>query len=193
MTFVRVGRGRPVTVFAPGEFHDEPRAMAQLRDAAHGVRGTRILFDYEHSGHFDEVPPLRRQAERDAAEFLAVARAHSASQAMGISRGARAVLGAVAEEPALFERVVLALPPGGNAVGYFREWLAGLTPDRSLLAAEVLVLGLLGDRWHPAVVAEAWAKKLGARLLVFDQRVDPAAYERLAEEARTFLSADRRQ
>ena len=128
MTFVRVGRGQPVTVLAPGEFHDERRAIAQLRDAAHGVRGTRILFDYERSGYFEEVPPLRRQAERDAAEVSAVAHAHRSSRAMGISRGARAVLGAVAEEPALFERVVLALPPGGNAVGFFREWLAGLTP-----------------------------------------------------------------
>ena len=190
MTLVRVGRGRPVTVFAPGEFHDEPRAIAQLRDAAEGVRGTRILFDYERSGYFDDLPRIRRQAERDAAELLAVAHAHSASRAMGISRGARAVLGAVADEPALLERVVLALPPGGNAVGYFREWLAGLTPGGSPLAGDVLVLGLRGDRWHPAVVAEEWAGLLGAELLLFDQKDDPDARERLVDAARTFLNAD---
>jgi hypothetical protein len=111
MTLVRVGRGEPVTVFAPGEFHDEQQAIAQLRAVADGVCGTRLLFDYERSGYFKDVPPLRRQAERDAAEVLAVAHRRRASQALGISRGARAVLGAVAEEPGLFSRVVLALPP----------------------------------------------------------------------------------
>ena len=192
MALVRVGRGQPVTLFAPGEFHDGQRALAQLRDAAQGVRGTRLLFDYEQSGYFDQVPPLRRQAERDAAEVLVVADVHGASQAMGISRGARAVLGAVAEEPARFERVVLALPPGGNAVGYFREWLAGLTPGRSPVAGDVLVVGLRGDRWHPAVVAEEWARRLAAELLVFDKKADPDAPRRVHEAARTFLNAGRR-
>src|SRR5947209_14212043 len=119
MAFVTVGRGRPVTVLAPGEFHDREVGLDQLQQLAADVRGTRLLFYYERSGHFDEVPPLRRQADRDAAEVLALAGAARASRAAGISRGARAVLGALAEEPAGFDKVALILPPGGNAVGYF--------------------------------------------------------------------------
>ena len=189
MTLVRIGRGKPITLFAPGEFHDYDRAIAQLRDAADGVRGTRVLFDYEKSGHFDDVPPLRRQAERDAAEVALVAQRTGASRALGISRGARAVLGAVAEDPTMFDRLVFALPPGGNAVGYFREWLSALEPGRSPVAARVLVLGLGGDRWHPTTVAEAWADKLGAELVVLDQRTDPNARDRLHHVAREFLNS----
>src|SRR5438270_7960046 len=100
MSAVRLGRGRPLTLFAPGEFRDPESGIDQLQQLAADVRGTRLLFYYERSGHFDEVPPLRRQADRDAAEVLALAGAARASRAAGISRGARAVLGALAEEPA---------------------------------------------------------------------------------------------
>ena len=188
MGLVRAGRGKPVTLFAPGEFHDYGRAIAQLQEAAAGVRGTRLLFDYEQSGFFDEVPPLRRQAERDAVEVLTVAKHGKATRALGISRGARAVLGAVAEEPAAFERIVLVSPPGGNAVGYFREWLAALKPGQSPVTGEVLVLGLRGDRYHPAAVAEEWAERLGAELAVFDKRGDPPGDEAVRQAAADFLN-----
>src|SRR5688572_16240738 len=189
MGLVRVGRGKPLTLFAPGEFPDHEQSLAQLRQAAAEVRGTRLLFSYERSGHFHKVPPLRRQAERDAAEVLAVAAHTGASQAFGISRGARAMLGALAEDPEVFEKVVLALPPGGNAVGYFREWLAGLTPGQFVAGVDILILGMRGDSYHPANVAEAWAERLGAQLHVFDKRGDPPGVENLRRRATEFLNA----
>lgn len=189
MALVRVGRGKPITLFAPGESRDPEQGIVQLRQAAANVRGTRLLFYYEQSGHFDEVPPLRRQAERDAAEILAVAEHHGASRALGVSRGARAILGALAEDPDAFERVVLVRPPGGNAVGYFREWLAGLTPGQANVGADILILGVRGDSFHPARVAEEWADRLGAHLEVFEKRGDPPGSARLQSAATDFLNA----
>lgn len=93
MTVLRAGRGRPVTLFVPGEGRGpSPSApmIAAVRWFAQDVRGTRLSFYYEESGHFDRVPPLRRQAERDAEEARVVADAGGATRALGISRGARA-------------------------------------------------------------------------------------------------------
>ena len=189
MGFVRVGRGQPVTLFAPGEFREPDQGIAQLQHAAADVRGTRLLFYYEQSGYFPEVPPLRRQAERDAAEVLALTHGRRATRALGISRGARAVLGALADDPTAFERVVLVLPPGGNAVGYFREWLRNLAPGHSPVTAAVQVLGMRGDSAHPARVAEEWAHQLGAQLAVFDKRGVDAGPDALRRAATEFLNA----
>jgi hypothetical protein len=63
-----------------------------------------------------------------------------------------------------------------------------LTPGRSPVEAHVLVLGLLGDRWHPAAVAEEWARRLRAELLVFDLKAEPDAREHLEDAARAFLN-----
>lgn len=189
MALLRVGRGKPITLFAPAEFRDQEQGIAQVGQAAANVLGTRLLFYYEQSGYFHEVPPLRRQAERDAAEVLAVAARSGATHTLGISRGARAILGALAEDPEAFEKVVLVLPPGGNAVGYFREWLAGLTPGASPVSADLLILGMRGDSFHPARVAEEWAERLGAHLEVFDKRGDPPGSEKLRRAAADFLNA----
>jgi pimeloyl-ACP methyl ester carboxylesterase len=153
-----------VTVIAPGGRTGERRAESVQAFAA-GVDGTKISFDYQHSGHFDRLASIRREAERDAAEILALANEHSATRAIGISRGARAVIGVLAEDPARFERLVLVLPPGGRAAGRYSSWLAsrgGAGVPR--LAADVLVIGVRGDRGHPLRVAEERAERLDAQL-----------------------------
>jgi hypothetical protein len=146
------------------------------------VRGTRLSFYHEESGHFDRVPPLRRQAERDAEEARLVADAGGATRALGISRGARALVGMLARDPGRFERVVLVVPPGDlrpPALSY-RVWLDSLPAAASGPPApktEFLVLGLKGDRGHPARAAEEWAGRLGARLEIFPGRGAVPQYE----------------
>jgi pimeloyl-ACP methyl ester carboxylesterase len=130
------------------------------------VAGTKIGFTYEQSGHFDAFTRIRRQAERDAAEVRAVADEHGITRAIGFSRGARAIVGALADGPDLFERVALVIPPGGTAAGKYSTWL----DSRPTLAAEVLVLGTRGDQDHPARVATAWAEQLGARVEILGSR-----------------------
>jgi 3-oxoadipate enol-lactonase len=157
----RDGRGRPVTVFAPGE----RVPVDETRRRATGLRGTRLFFEYEGIPQPwpDGVRP-RRQADRDADEVLAVADAYDASRAVGFSRGARAIVGLLAEQPDRFERIALVLPPGGNAVGRY----TALLRSPAHVPAEILVVGQRGDRGHPAAVAREWAERLGAHLEVFD-------------------------
>jgi hypothetical protein len=131
------GRGRPFTLFAPGGQGEDLETRMQYADQ---VKGTKIGFVYEHSGHFEPLAHIRREAERDAAEALA-------------------------EDQALFERVALVIPPGGRAAGKYSDWLTSLTiAGRRELAAEILVVGNRGDQGHPAGVAQAWAEQLGAHL-----------------------------
>jgi hypothetical protein len=93
------------------------------------------------------------------------------TQAIGFSRGARAIVGALAEDPALFERVALIIPPGGNAAGKYSDWLNSLTgAGRGEMAAEILVVGNVGDQGHTARVAQAWAQRLGAHLEILPSR-----------------------
>ncbi|HXW80974.1 MAG TPA: hypothetical protein VEJ84_15835 [Acidimicrobiales bacterium] len=183
MSVVKHGRGTPFTLFAPGGEGDDLETRMRYADQ---VPGTKIGFAYEGSGHFETLAPIRRQAERDAAELLAVASDHHVTQAIGFSRGARAIVGALAEDPALFERVALVIPPGGSAAGKYSGWLNSLTrAARREIAAEILVVGNRGDRGHPAQVAQAWAEQLGAHLEILPARavyMDPGRVMRLLGE-----------
>jgi hypothetical protein len=168
---VRRGRGRPITVFASGQGAE----IADTEALAAGVRGTQAFFEYDSVAPWaaSDVAPSprrpRREADRDADEVLAVADHYGASRAVGISRGARAIIGALAEEPDRFDRVALVLPPGGHAVGRYAPWLAARAagPPPPPVRADLLVIGQRGDRVHPAALAEQWAQLLPARLEVF--------------------------
>ncbi len=177
MGVVKRGRGRPFTLFAPGGQGED--IETRMRYADH-VAGTKIGFAYERSEHFAPLAHIPRQAERDAAEARAVASDYQATQAIGFSRGARAVVGALAEGPALFTRVALVVPPGGTAAGRYSDWLSSLTSaGRREMTAEILVVGHRGDQGHPARVAQAWAEQLGADLEILPSRAVYTGPERV--------------
>ena len=168
-----------MTLVIPGEGRGESPATQMISAArwfAGDIRGTRLFFYYEESGHFDRVPPLRRQADRDAEEAGLVADVGKATRAVGISRGARAIAGLLAKDPGRFERVVLVVPPGDLRTPSlrYRNWLDSLPNAHRSPApnTEFLVLGLRGDRSHPLRAAEEWAGRLGAPLKVFPARGD---------------------
>ena len=162
MGVVRRGHGKPFTLFAPGGQGEDLENRMQY---ANQVPGTKIGFAYEDSGHFEALARIRRQAEHDAAEARAVAKDHHLTQAIGFSRGARAIVGALAEDPVLFERVALVIPPGGSAAGKYSNWLGSrASTGRGELVAEIIVVGHRGDQEHPTRVAQAWAEQLGAHL-----------------------------
>lgn len=185
MTVVQDERGRPFTLFVPGEGRGPLPSAPMIAAAqwfAQDVQGKRLSFYYEESGYFDRVPPLRRQAERDAAEARIVADAGGATRAFGFSRGARALAGLLAQDPGRFERVVLVVPPGDLRPPplSYRVWLDSLPTAAKGPPApgtEFLVLGLRGDRNHPARAAEEWAGCLGARLELFPGRGTAPQYE----------------
>jgi dienelactone hydrolase len=186
MGVVKRGRGSPFTLFAPGGQGEDLETRMRYADQ---VPGTKIGFAYENSGHFEALARFRRQAERDAAEARAVASDHRVTQAIGFSRGARAILGALAENPALYKRVALVVPPGGNAAGKYSNWLSSLTDaERGEMAVEILVVGNSGDQGHPARVAQAWAQQLGAHLEILPSRAVCTDPERVMSLLADFFS-----
>lgn len=168
MSVVRKGRGRPVTLFAPG--HGRAVDVTEQWVRGLGFTGTRLFFEYERSGHFESTRGIRRQADRDALEVCAVAAEGRATRAVGFSRGARAVVGALIRDTGRFERVVLVWPPGGWAAGDYVSWVGHekVRPERVVQPGpEVLVIAQQIDRDHSIKMAEQWAWALGARLEVF--------------------------
>ena len=175
-----------MTLFAPG---GEGENLVHRMRYAERVRGTKIGFAYEASGHFEAFARIRRQAERDAAEVCAVAEEHHATRAIGFSRGARAIIGALAEDASLFGRIALVIPPGGHAAGKYATWLDSLPTAGGVgLAAEILVVGQRGDQGHPARVAEAWAQQLGAHVELLPSRAVSTDPRRVADLLAEFLN-----
>jgi hypothetical protein len=106
VSVVKHGRGKPFTLFAPGGQGEDLEAGMRYADQ---VPGTKVGFAYKSSWHFEALARIRLEAERDAAEARAVANDHQVTQAIGFSRGAWAIVGVLAEDPALFERVALVI------------------------------------------------------------------------------------
>lgn len=94
MTLV-TGAGSPVTVAA----HGLGMTVEETRPLLSGVPGTKV-FPAAHGCTYADL----------AGDLLAVADAHGASQALGVSMGAGALLRILSEHPARFDRVVLFLP-----------------------------------------------------------------------------------
>ena len=186
MGSVRRGRGRPLTLFAPGGGGENLVDRMRYLDRA---TGTKIGFAYEQSGHGEALARVRRQADRDAAEVRAVAGEHGVTRAVGFSRGARAIVGALAESVNLFERVALVIPPGGHAAGKYATWLESHPSVGSGDGStEVLVVGHRGDQGHPARVAQTWAEQLDAHLELLTSRAVYTDAERVTNLLADFLN-----
>lgn len=99
------GAGSPVTVAA----HGLGASVAETRPLLGGVSGTRVFYAARgHGGSsLPDEPFDYRTLGRDLEQ---VADAHDASQALGVSMGAGALLSLLARRPDRFSRVVLFLP-----------------------------------------------------------------------------------
>lgn len=184
------GSGPPVTVFAGGL----GGTIAETRALGSGVSGTRVFFDFR--GHGDSGVPDDGDWSYAALvrDLRAVADATDATRAVGMSMGAAAILGVLADTPDRFSRTVFYLPaildqprrdaprlPNDRVGGVVPEAVTGLLhalatsrplTDRALLGrvtAPCLVVGQEGDPTHPASIAREIAAALpDARLHVFD-------------------------
>lgn len=157
---VRVtGSGTPVTVFA----HGLVGSVAETRPFGSGVRGTRVFFHFRGYGG-SPPPPPDWSYDHLAADLAQVADAASASQAVGVSLGAGAVLRLVADRPERFERLVLVLPASldeprpavvSRLVGHAAA--AAETGDLPGLRDALLAMQPSAVRARPEVVA--WAER----------------------------------
>jgi pimeloyl-ACP methyl ester carboxylesterase len=100
------GSGTPVTVFAAGL----GGTIAETRTLGSGVEGTRVFFDFRGHGATPAPPDGDWSYGALARDLRTVADATGATRAVGVSMGAAAVLGVLAESPERFERCVLFLP-----------------------------------------------------------------------------------
>jgi len=133
------GSGAPVTVVA----HGLGGSIRETRPLAGGVAGTRVF--YAARGHgaspLGGAPVTYDLLGRDLA---AVADAHGATRALGVSMGAGALLSLLHREPERFARVVLFLPaaldrPRDAAAAERAERLAHALEARDRDAVQALV------------------------------------------------------
>lgn len=110
VSFVVLGDGGPVTVFA----HGLGGSVAETRPLATRVPGTRVLLDFRGHGDSDL---LQGGWDYDtlADDLLSVADLVGATQAVGLSLGAGALLRALSRDPDRFAKVAFVLPAAIDA------------------------------------------------------------------------------
>lgn len=100
------GSGEPVTVFA----HGLTNSCMELAAFTPFAPGTKVRFCFRGHGH-SSTPPRGSYSFADFARDLdAVGAAYGATNAVGTSLGAGALVNLLAGDPARFERVVFLLP-----------------------------------------------------------------------------------
>ena len=112
-----VGEGDPVTVAA----HGLTGSRRDLALMAPLIPGTKVLFDFRGHGESGRPPPGSYSMEDFAADLAAVADAHGATRAAGVSLGAGAILRVARRHPDRFERIVLLLPARARDSAAYRK------------------------------------------------------------------------
>ncbi|MGI8869883.1 MAG: alpha/beta fold hydrolase [Mycobacteriales bacterium] len=104
--YLLAGSGEPVTIFA----HGLGGSIAATRPLGSGVPGTRAFFHFRQHGG-TRIDGHGFGYDVLAAELDAVATHVGASQALGVSLGAGALLRLAVADPHRFRRLVFFLPP----------------------------------------------------------------------------------
>ena len=99
------GSGAPVTVFA----HGLTNSCRELAPFTPSLTGTAVRFCFRGHGHSSTPETGYRFADL-AADLDAVARAYGATNAVGTSLGAGAIMKLLETDPTRFERIVMLLP-----------------------------------------------------------------------------------
>jgi 3-oxoadipate enol-lactonase len=105
-----LGDGDPVSVLA----HGIGGSVAETRPLGSRLAGTRVLLEFRGHGRSDALPP-GWDYDVLAADLRAVADVTGATQAVGLSLGAGALLRLLATEPARFDRLAFVLPAALDA------------------------------------------------------------------------------
>jgi pimeloyl-ACP methyl ester carboxylesterase len=100
------GSGEPVTVFA----HGLTNSCSELAAFTPFAPGTRVRFCFRGHGHSSAPPPGAYRFEDFARDLDAVASAYRATNAVGTSLGAGALVHLLDDDPDRFERLVFLLP-----------------------------------------------------------------------------------
>ena len=99
------GSGEPVTVFA----HGLTNSCRELAPFTPSLAGTSVRFCFRGHGH-SSTPPDGYAFSDLASDLDAVARAYDATNAVGTSMGAGAIMTLLEHDPSRFDRIVMLLP-----------------------------------------------------------------------------------
>jgi len=99
------GEGEPVTVFA----HGLTNSCRELAPFTPALGGTAVRFCFRGHGH-SSTPTSGYGFDDLAADLEAVARAYGATNAVGTSVGAGAIMKLLEADPDRFDRIVMLLP-----------------------------------------------------------------------------------
>jgi 3-oxoadipate enol-lactonase len=100
------GEGEPVTVFA----HGLTNSCQELAAFTPFAPGTKVRFCFRGHGHSSTPPPGHYAFDDFARDLDAVASAYGATNAVGTSLGASALINLLGREPGRFQRLVFLLP-----------------------------------------------------------------------------------
>jgi pimeloyl-ACP methyl ester carboxylesterase len=173
--WLATGSGTPVTIFA----HGLAASMAQTRPLASGVPGTRVFLSFRgHGASAAPDPAVSPWTYAALAEELrAVADHTDATQALGVSMGAHALMSLVAATPDRFERLVFVLPAALD--GRSPSEHGGEMADR-VDRRDVEGLARMLVAWQPEAVRDRPAVRLWAR-----RHADELAGTAVAQALRT--------
>ena len=99
------GAGDPVTVFA----HGLTNSCRELAPFTPSLEGTAVRFCFRGHGH-SSTPRSGYRFSDLASDLHAVARTYDATNAVGTSLGAGAIMKLLEDDPARFDRIVMLLP-----------------------------------------------------------------------------------
>ena len=145
MTHRSFGSGAPVTLVG----HGLGATVGEARLPTSGLPGTKVVVTLPSHGDAPDAPEGYWTYRRIAADLRAVARETGATQALGVSLTAGALLALLAEEPDAFDRVALLLP-------------AVLDEPRNLLDREEAIAAVGGPPDYQAERRRAFARLDGA-------------------------------
>ena len=99
------GAGEPVTIFA----HGLTNSCRELAPLTPSLAGTAVRFCFRGHGH-SSAPEHGYRFVDLGSDLDSVARAYGATNAVGTSMGAGAIMSLLEHDPARFERIVMLLP-----------------------------------------------------------------------------------
>ena len=178
------GAGEPVTVFAHG-LTNSCRVLAPFTPS---LAGTAVRFCFRGHGH--SSAPARGYRFADfAADLDAVARAFGATNAVGTSLGAGAIMTLLEHDPDRFDRIVMLLPASLDLP--FRnperlDSIADLLESYPKDEAIARILAMSEERYERA----AWRRELD---LAFWEDMNPAGVARAIREVTRDVSISDRE
>ncbi|HEU0129954.1 MAG TPA: alpha/beta hydrolase [Mycobacteriales bacterium] len=159
------GTGEPVTVFASGL----GGTIAETRTFASGLPGTRVFFDFRGHGASGSPEAGDWSYAALSGDLRTVADATGATRAVGVSMGAAALLGILAETPERFSRNVFFLPaildrPRHDVVTSRLGRVAARIEDGDAAAVVELLLAEVPRELRDAPGVAAWVRDRARRL-----------------------------